>query len=226
MHVLIIEDDSGIAATLLDYLVSRGHQADWAANPAQALLRLEESTFDVIVMDRGLPRMEGLRLLRLLREDMNIHLPVLVLTARDTEAEKLEGFEAGADDYVVKPFSLAEVEARLQVLIRRAGKAAPVQKCLKAGDVSFDLLRYELTVNGEVRTAGPKVLLLIETLMREPGKVFTHEAIEQLLWGEVQGNGDKLRQVLYQARKLLADPAAKCDIVTVHGRGYRLETHS
>jgi DNA-binding response OmpR family regulator len=226
MHVLIIEDDSGIAATLLDYLVSRGHRADWAANPAQALLRLEESTFDVIVLDRGLPRMEGLRLLRLLREDMGMHLPVLVLTARDTEADKLEGFDAGADDYVVKPFSLAEVEARLQVLLRRAGKSVAAPQSLKAGGVCFDLLRYELTVNGEVRTAGPKVLKLIEMLLREPGRVYTHEAIEQALWGEVQGNGDKLRQVLYQARKLLADPDARCDIVTVHGRGYRLEVRA
>ena len=224
MQVLIVEDDSSIAATLMDYLTAQGHGADWAASPAQALSRLEEHSFDVIILDRGLPRMEGLRLLHLLRDDMKMDLPVLVLTARDTEADKLAGFRAGADDYVVKPFSLAEVEARLQALLRRAGKPARESVArLQVGNVVFDLLRYELTVNGQVRVAGPKVLLLIEMLMREPSRAFMHEAIERALWGEVQSNSDRLRQVLYQARKLLQDPQAGCDIVTVHGRGYRLE---
>lgn len=224
MRILIVEDDSSIAATLTDFLIARGHVTDWAASAAQALARLEDNTFDVMVLDRGLPRMEGLRFLRLMREDMKMVMPVLILTARDSEADKLEGFEAGADDYVVKPFSLAEVEARLIALQRRAhAGAAASSSILQVGRLRFDLDRYELTVDGEIRTAGPKVLLLVETLMREPGRVFTHEMLEQMLWGDVQGSGDKLRQLLYQARKLVASPLAACDIVTVHGRGLRLE---
>ena len=224
MHILIVEDDSGIAAALMDFLAVRGHRADCAASAAQALSRLEENTFDAMVLDRGLPRMEGLRFLRLLREDMGINMPVLMLTARDSEADKLEAFEAGADDYVVKPFSLAEVEARLLALQRRIhARAATPASVLQLAGLHFDLDRYELTVAGEVRKAGPKVLLLIETLLREPGRVFTHEALEQILWGDAQVSSDKLRQLLYQARKLIASPASACDIVTVHGRGLRLE---
>lgn len=225
MRVLIVEDDSGIAGALMDFLLSRGHQPDWAPSAMQALARLEENTFDALVLDRGLPRMEGLRFLRLLREDMHIHLPVLILTARDSEADKLEGFSAGADDYVVKPFSLAEVEARLLALQRRSqsGASTSAATLLQVAGLRFDLAGYELTVQGKVRRAGPKVLLLIETLMREPGRVFTQEDMEQRLWGEAQENSDKLRQLLYQARKLIAAPEATWDIVTVHGRGCRLE---
>lgn len=224
MRILIVEDDSAIAATLVDYLVARSHAVDWAASAAQALARLEENTFDVMVLDRGLPRMEGLRFLRLLREDMNIDLPVLVLTARDTEADKLEGFHAGADDYVIKPFSLAEIEARLLALSRRTQVVrSTTAKALQVASLHFDPDRYELTAAGEMRSAGPKVLLLVETLMREPGRVFTHEALEQILWGDIQEGGDKLRQILYQARKLIASEISGCDIVTVHGRGLRLE---
>ena len=226
MRILIVEDDAGIAGALLDFLLAQGHAADWAASPAQAMARLEQSAFDVLVLDRGLPRMDGLRFLRLLREELGHNLPVLVLTARDSESDKLEGFRAGADDYVVKPFSLAEVEARLLALARR-GAGMPARRVLQAGRLRFDPDRYELSVDGLPRSAPRQVLKLFELLLREPGRVFTHEVLEQALWGETQDNSDKLRQVLYQARKLLAGPGADagCDITTVHGRGYRLEVH-
>lgn len=227
MRVLIVEDDASLAATLCDFLQARGHQADWAASPAQALARLEQQHCDVLVLDRGLPRLEGLRFLRLLREELGMALPVLVLTARDSEQDKLEGFAAGADDYVVKPFSLAEVEARLVALTRRAA-ALPAAGVLRVGNLCFDRDRHRFTVDGMPRSAGPKVLALLELLMREPGRVFTHERLEEALWGEPQDSSDKLRQVLYQARKLLASPTGRavCDIVTVHGRGYKLEVRA
>ncbi len=223
MHILIVEDDSSIAALLVDYLQARGHEADWAASAPRALALLDESRFDAIVLDRGLPRMEGLRFLRLIREEMQMPIPVLVLTARDSESDKLEGFEAGADDYVVKPFSLAEVEARLLALQRRGNMRE--DSILHCGKLRFDLARYELTLDGHILSAGPKTLQLLETLMREPGHVFTHEQLELRLWKESQDNSDKLRQVLYQARKLVATPGSHCEIITVHGRGYRLDIH-
>lgn len=223
MHVLIVEDDPGIAGALTEFLSSRGHVADWAASPAQALLRLEQSRFDAIVLDRGLPRIEGLRLLDIIRRELGLQMPVLVLTARDTEEDKLQGFAAGADDYVVKPFSLAEVEARLQALLRRGGGGAYSQ-ALQLGKLRYDRDRLELSVAGEIRNAGPKVMKLIEILLQEPGRVLTHEHIEESLWGEPQLNGDRLRQVLYQARKLLE--ASGVEIVSVHARGYRMEQKS
>lgn len=228
MQILVVEDDSNIASLLMDYLQARGHQADWASSGPRALALLEEQHFDAIVLDRGLPRMEGLRFLRLLREDLKMTLPVLVLTARDTESDKLEGFQAGADDYVVKPFSLAEVEARLQALLRRS--AATPGTVLQVGRLRFDPLRHELTLQapGETRVlnAGPKTLLLIETLMQSPGRVFSHAQLEQRLWQEAQPNSDRLRQALYQARKLVNTPDSGCTIQTVHSLGYRLDTTS
>ncbi|MGH8492568.1 MAG: response regulator transcription factor [Moraxellaceae bacterium] len=222
MHVLIVEDDPGIASALVEFLSSHGHVADWAAAPGQALALLEDGHFDVMVLDRGLPRLEGLRLLEIVRKELGLGLPVLVLTARDTEEDKLEGFAAGADDYVVKPFSLAEVEARLLALQRR-GAAAVSGAVLRLGVVSLDRDRHELRVGGELRSPGPKVMKLIELLLQEPGRVLAHAHLEDVLWGEPQANGDRLRQVLYQARKQLEMPTCDVEIVSVHGRGYRME---
>lgn len=223
MYILIVEDDAGIASALMEFLSSRGHVADWAATPGQALALLEAGHFDVMVLDRGLPRLEGLRLLEIVRRELKLELPALILTARDTEQDKLEGFAAGADDYVVKPFSLAELEARLQALHRRHIGTAKNSTLQLAGLV-LDRDRHELRVHGEVCSAGPKVMKLIELLLQESGRVQTHAHLEELLWGETQPNGDRLRQVLYQARKLLEHSGV--GIVSVHGRGYRMERAS
>lgn len=221
MRVLIVEDDAEIAGVIVDYLHERGHKIDWAATPAQALLRLEQSSFDVLILDRGLPRMEGLRLLEIIRQELTLDIPVLVLTARDTEVEKLQGFAAGADDYVVKPFSLAELEARLAVLVRRYQPRSH-SSALVLGDIRFDRERYELRVSDQLRTAGPKVMKLIEFLLQQAGRVVSYEQIEELLWGEPQESSDRLRQVLYQARRLLEGSQA-VSIVSVHGKGCRME---
>lgn len=221
MRVLIVEDDPGIAGVILEFLASRGHAADWAATPAQAMLHLEQQEFDVMVLDRGLPRIEGLRLLDIVRNQLRLDLPALVLTARDTEADKLQGFAAGADDYVVKPFSLAELEARLQVLVRRSGQASS-KPALELGDVCFDRERWELKVAGQVCSVGSKVMKLIELLLQQSGRIVSYEHMEEMLWGEPQMDSDRLRQTIYQARKLLKG-SANVTITSVHGRGCRLE---
>ena len=223
MKILVVEDDINIARLLLDYFAIRGHQADWATSAGQALQRLEESVFDVLVLDRGLPRMEGLSLLRLLRQEMNIVIPVLILTARDSEADKLDGFAAGADDYVVKPFSLAEVEARLYALLRRVQQQVPTT-FIHGGGLSFDQYRHSLRIQGEEYVASPQVLKLLLALMSEPGRLLAYQVIEQLLWGDIQDSSDKLRQVIRQLRKLLATPKTHCQLLTVHGIGIRLES--
>lgn len=228
MHILIVEDDSGIAGLLVDYLQARGHQADWASSGPRALSLLEDHQFDAMILDRGLPRMEGLRFLQLVREDLKLGLPVLILTARDTENDKLEGFQAGADDYVVKPFSLAEVEARLKALVKRSMPSAST--LLHVGNLCFDSARYELSLTDksgtQILTTNRKTLQLLEIFMRSPGKTFTHAQLEQHLWQEPQPNSDRLRQTLYQVRKLLNTPHSLCQIKTVHSLGYRLETTS
>lgn len=225
MQVLIVEDDSGIAGNLTDYLQGRGYRTDWAANAAQALDRLESQDFDIMILDLGLPRVDGLRLLELLRGDWSRQLPVLVLTARDAEADKLAGFAAGADDYVVKPFSLAEVDARLQALLRRR-QQAPAPLLSLGGVVELDLHRQTLTVEGELRRTQPKVIKLLALLMKQPGRVFSHAELEQAVWGEVQTSGDNLRQLLYQARKAIQLADGRQPLQTKHGLGYFLEIAS
>ena len=119
MHILIIEDDLAIAANLYDFLESRGHSADAAANGIAGLHLAVTQRFDGILLDLGLPGMNGITLCRKLREESQIDTPVLMLTARDTLEDKLEGFENGADDYLVKPFALKEIEARLIAMHKR-----------------------------------------------------------------------------------------------------------
>jgi DNA-binding response OmpR family regulator len=225
MQILIVEDDPDIASLLTDYLQAHGHHTDWASSGPRALTRLEENRFDAILLDRGLPRMEGLRFLQIIRHDLQLTTPVLVLTAKDSEAEKLEGFQAGADDYVVKPFSLAEVEARIKAITRRHN-AAP-STTLHVGNLIFDTARYTLSLLSQnisqPLNAGPKTLQLIEIFMREPDHIFSHQKLEQALWHEPQPNSDRLRQTLYQARKLIETEGSGCQIKTIHSLGYRLE---
>lgn len=223
MRVLIVEDDAGIAGNLMTFLEKRGHQPDWAANAAQALERLDQHAFEVMVLDLGLPRVDGLRLMDLLRRDWKRQLPVLMLTARDTEADKLAGFAAGADDYVVKPFSMAEVEVRLLALLRRS--QAPAGEMLRLGTlVELDTRQQVLRIAGEQRHASPKVLRLLEVLLRDPGRVYSRAELEQALWGEPQEHSDNLRQLLYQARKALRLPDSTHEVLqTKHGLGYFLQ---
>ncbi|MFZ5529731.1 MAG: response regulator transcription factor [Pseudomonadota bacterium] len=223
MRVLIVEDDASIAGNLMTYLESRGHHADWAANAAQALERLDQQDFEALVLDLGLPRVDGLRLMELLRRDWNKQLPVLMLTARDSEADKLAGFAAGADDYVVKPFSMAEVEARLLALLRRSrGDSGEVLRLGRL--VELDTRKQVLRVAGEQRHVSPKVLRLLDVLLRDPGRVYSHAELEQALWGEPQEHSDNLRQLLYQARKVLRLPNSTHQLLqTKHGLGYYLQ---
>ena len=137
MRILIIEDDTTIAANLYDFLESRGHAVDAAADGVTGLHLAISQTFDAIVLDLGLPGMDGLTLTKKLREEAHVETPILMLTARDTLDDKLEGFSRGADDYLVKPFSLKEVEARLLSMNRRSsGRSAP--RTLEAGALSLD----------------------------------------------------------------------------------------
>ncbi len=137
MRILIIEDDTTIAANLYDYLEGRGHSVDAAADGAGGLHLATTQTFDAIVLDLGLPGMDGLSVTRKLRDDAHLETPILMLTARDTLDDKLRGFAQGADDYLVKPFSLKEVEARLQALYKRSSGRTS-SRVIEAGTLKFD----------------------------------------------------------------------------------------
>ena len=225
MRILIIEDDTTIAANLYDFLESRGHAVDAAADGVTGLHLAISQTFDAIVLDLGLPGMDGLTLTKKLREEAHVETPILMLTARDTLDDKLEGFSRGADDYLVKPFSLKEVEARLLSMNRRSsGRIAP--RTLEAGALSLDPKTMAVRFAGNDVKLPPKCLRILELLMREPGRVISREEIERLVWGESQETSDTLRSHLHTLRRVLTAAGGQDPVETLHGIGYRLRANN
>ena len=225
MRILIIEDDATIAANLYDFLESRGHAVDAAADGVTGLHLAISQTFDAIVLDLGLPGMDGLTLTKKLREEAHVETPILMLTARDTLDDKLEGFSRGADDYLVKPFSLKEVEARLLSMNRRSsGRIAP--RTLEAGALSMDPKTMAVRLAGNDVKLPPKCLRILELLMREPGRVISREEIERLVWGESQETSDTLRSHLHTLRRALTAAGGHDPVETLHGIGYRLRANN
>lgn len=221
MRILIIEDDADIAGNLYDYLGAKGHEVDAAPNGLAGLHLLSTGRFDAVILDLGLPGMDGLTLARRMRRDVQSSVPILMLTARDALDDKLAGFEAGADDYLVKPFSLKEVEARIQALVKRA-QGRVVESGIQVGALAYDPFSGIVTWRGEAVRLPPKSLRLLVTMMRQPGRLFTREELETAVWGQHQANSDSLRSHLAQLRRELPLPDGGSIIETVHGRGYRL----
>ena len=223
MDVLIIEDDRTIAENLYDYLELRGHQCEFARNMAAGARLLEARGFDVCVLDRNLPDGDGLTLLRRVRTQ-GLNLPTLVLTARDTLDDKLLGFEAGADDYLIKPFALQEVEARLLALCRRSAATASNPAKLRLGALVYDPIAKSVCSDAHTLTLPPKALALLAELMAQPGRVFSRRELELLVWGHEQDSSDNLRSMFHTVRKALTGVPA-IEIINVHGLGYKIVSH-
>ena len=223
MNVLIIEDDRTIAENLYDYLELRGHQCEFAINVAAGMRLLEARGFDACVLDRNLPDGDGLALLRRART-LGLNLPTLVLTARDTLDDKLLGFEAGADDYLIKPFALQEVEARLLALCRRSVVTASNPAKLRLGTLVYDPIAKSVCSDEHTLTLPPKALALLAELMAQPGRVFSRRELELLVWGHEQDSSDNLRSMLHTVRKALTGVPA-IEIINVHGLGYKIVSH-
>lgn len=225
MRILIIEDDIDIAKNLYDYLSGREHAVDHAADGVTGLHLATANPYDAILLDIALPGLNGLELCRKLRTDARRDTPVLMLTALDTLEDKLAGFEQGADDYLVKPFSLREVEARLHALTKRhQGRVAA--RVLTVGDLSFDPSTLGITRAGTPIKLPPKCVRLLEVLMQRPGHVFSREEIETAVWGDTLESGETLRSHMHVLRRALARADRPDPIETVHGIGYRLVTRT
>lgn len=220
MRILVIEDNSDIAANLGDYLEDRGHIVDFAADGVTGLHLAVVNDFDAIVLDLNLPGMDGLEVCRKFRVDARKTTPILMLTARDALEQKLTGFDAGADDYLVKPFALQEVEARLTVLARR-GRGAPV-RVLDVSDLHFNLDTLEVSRAGKQITLNPTALKILQCLMESSPNVVTRQELETAVWGEELPDSDSLRVHIHGLRALLDKPFDKPLIHTRHGIGYRL----
>lgn len=221
MHILIIEDDLSIAANLYDFLESSGHTVDSAADGLTGLHLATTQHFDGILLDLGLPGMNGVNVCRKLRQEAQIDTPILMLTARDTLDDKLLGFEYGADDYLVKPFALKEVEARLLAIHKRySGKVT--HRKIEVENLSFDPTTRSIQFANQAVKLPPKCVRLLALLMSEPGRVFTRRELEAEAWEGSLETSDTLRSHMHILRRALLQ-AGGCDpIETIHGYGYCL----
>ena len=220
MRVLIIEDDLDIATNLYEFLEGRGCVVDMASDGVSGMHLAVSGEFDAIVLDLGLPGMDGLRLCSKLRREARQDVPVLILTARDVLDDKLTAFDCGADDYLVKPFALREVEARLKALVaRRRGRV--VNRKLVHGAIAFDPGNMAVSVDGRPVHLSRKCLRLLEMMMSAPNRVYSRAELEQELWGDEHPQSDSLRSHMHLLRRALTDASGLSPIETVHGVGYR-----
>ena len=219
LRVLVIEDQHDIAANIWDFLERRGYQVDHCADGASGLARALRDPFDAIVLDLGLPRLDGLELCRRLREAGH-GVPVLMLTARDTLDDKLRGFAEGADDYLVKPFAMRELEARLRAVQRR-GRPPGDQRCY--GALAYD--PHTLTAQREDRRI-PLTRLqgaLLDTLLREAPRIVPHARLIEAAWGaDATAGVAALQTQVYELRALIDKPFAQALLHSVRGIGYRI----
>jgi len=216
MRVLLVEDDSMIGESVRRGLRQDGFTVDWVRDGRAAELAVENGVYDLLVLDLGLPRKEGLDVLRQLRRRGNA-IPVLIVTARDAVADRITGLDAGADDYLVKPFDLDELAARIRALLRRrSGRTDPVIRC---GKLSFNPATREATLEDIPVSLSAREIALLEAFLDRPGAVLSREQLEEKLYGwgeEVESNAVEV--YIHALRKKLGPDFIK----NVRGVGYRV----
>ncbi len=221
MHVLLIEDNNDLAIELAGFLESHGHTIDAATNGITGLHLAVSNDYDAIVLDLMLPGLDGLEVCRRLRSDAGRWTPVIMLTARDTLEDRLTGFDQGADDYLVKPFSLYELLARLTALGRRS--CQNLLGCtLQVDDLELNTNSLEIRRAGQNLTLSPTGLKILEVLMRATPSVVRRERIERVLWGDEPPDGEALRVHIHNLRAAIDKPFHSPLLHTVRGFGYRL----
>jgi DNA-binding response OmpR family regulator len=219
--VLIVEDESVIAENILLTLEAEGFTADISRDAPSALHRLEQGNYDLVLLDIGLPGMDGLSMLQKMRRKLSLSTPVLLLTARATLEDKLQGFACGADDYLTKPFALEEVVVRAQALIRRSRQLCDTAFSLQYGPLCYVVADKSLSINGETIKLPRKCLMILEMLMRYSGRIVPRQKLEEYLWQGEPPSSEALRSQLHLLRKTLQQHQYE-GIETVHGIGWRL----
>jgi DNA-binding response OmpR family regulator len=224
MRVLIIEDDANVVASLYSYLEPRGYVLDCAANGFGGFALMGQNEYDAIVLDVKVPGMDGLSLCRKLREELTDDTPAMMLSDSGAVEDKVTAFEAGADDYLVKPFSLLELDIRIKALVRRARGKNVGANLLRVGDLEFNTATFEVTRAGIPLTLTKTGFTILYRLMKEAPKVVARETLEAELWGENPPDSDSLRTHIHALRQSLDKHQPFPMLRTVQGIGYRLVT--
>lgn len=219
--ILIIEDNKDIAEMMFTFFEHRDFIMDYALDGRTAINLVEQNQYDVIVLDLMLPDIDGINVCKRFRDEMNVSTPILMLTARDTLKDKVAGLDAGADDYLVKPFELLELEARINALMRRKNIVLK-DEVLVIDDLVVNVDTLQVTRAEQeviVSPIGYKILML---LMKAAPKVVSRREIEKEIWGDVLPDSDTLRSHLYNLRRVLDKPFPIKILHTIQGRGYRI----
>lgn len=219
--VLLVEDHNDIAEMVTAYLEGRGFDVDYAADGVTGLHLAVSNTYDVIILDLMLPGMDGLVVCHKLRTEARRDTPVIMLTARDTLDDKITGLETGADDYLIKPFAIKELEARLRSLIRRS-KGEVSREVLTVGDLSVDTATLKVQRGDKELNMTPIGLKILCVLMRASPAVVSRRELERQIWGDILPDSDTLRSHVYNLRKVVDKPFTKQLLHTIQGSGYRV----
>ncbi|HQR22278.1 MAG TPA: response regulator transcription factor [Burkholderiaceae bacterium] len=218
MRILLVEDDAMIGESVADGLKAEGYAVDWVRDGKEAEVAVAATPYSLVVLDLGLPRRDGIEVLKSIRE-RRLDVPVLVMTARDTVRDRVRGLDAGADDYLVKPFDLDELTARTRALLRRAaGRAEPV---IERGPLTINPASREVTWRGEAVPLSAREYALIAALAERPGVVLSRAQLEERLYGWNEAVGSNAVEVhIHNVRKKLGDGVIR----NVRGLGYTLST--
>ena len=223
MRILIVEDEPALAESVQYSLTREGFDVVVAPDGEEALERFRTGNPDLVILDLMLPRLSGLDVCRIVRGESSV--PIVILTAKDGEADKVSGLELGADDYVTKPFSMRELVSRVRALLRRAGMAAqpePVE-VLRGGPIELDVGKHEARVGGEPLALPPKEFELLEAFLRRKGRLLTRDFLIEEVWGpDYYGDTRTLDVHVKRLRqKVETDPHEPAHLLTVRGLGYR-----
>lgn len=220
MRILIVEDSPDILGNLVDFFQLRNFTVTTAKDGLTGLHFAATQAFDIIVLDVTLPGIDGYQVCRSLRDSPLRETPIIMLTARDELSDRLDGFKAGADDYIVKPFALSELLARIEAIVRRKRGERP--KLLQVDDLLFDLGTLQVSRAGTRVKLNPTHLKLLDLLMRKSPAVVPRRELEKTLWGDEIPETDSLRSNIHLLRRAIDRAFAVKLLHTVHGIGYRL----
>jgi two-component system KDP operon response regulator KdpE len=222
-RLLVVEDEAGLRRVLAISLRGHGYEVTSVPDGTTALGALAGEPYDLVILDLGLPDLDGVEVVRLARRDSGT--PIIILSARDAQSEKVRALDAGADDYVTKPFGMEELVARVRANLRRTSGEAPQPALLTAGTLTIDFRRAEVQRNGAEVRLTPTEWRLIEALCRDPGRLVPSRELLQRVWGPAYGDETNyLRVYMAQLRRKLEDnPSRPRHLITEPGLGYRFE---